>query len=74
MPHLTDSADQKKAIDRDDYHWAVKNAKEPPQYGCTDSFSELAVIMMQENNLTMSKSLQDTETLYTARVTFIEQV
>ena len=46
MPHLTDSVDQKKAIDTEDYHWAVEYAKEPPQYGYIDSFSELAIIMM----------------------------
>ena len=74
MPHLTDSVDQKKAIDTEDYHWAIEYAKEPPQYGCTDSFSELAIIMMQENNLTMPKSLQDAETLYTTLATLIEQV
>ena len=73
LPYLTDSEDQKKAINREHYHWAVEYAKEPPQYGCTDSFSKLAIIMMQENNLAMSKSLQDAETLYTTLVTLTEQ-
>lgn len=62
---LTDSEDQKKAIDRKDYCWAAEYAREPLQYGCSDSFSELTIIMMQENNLSMPKTLQDAETLYT---------
>ena len=40
LPHLTNSVDQKKTVDREDYHGAVEYAKEHPHYGCTDSFSK----------------------------------
>ena len=33
LAHLADSDNQKKAIDKDDYYWAVEYAREPPQYG-----------------------------------------
>ena len=72
LADLSHAADQKIAIDTEDYGWALEYVKDPLEYGCSEEFTELAITIMQENNL--PKTLQDPETLYTILTDFIEQL
>ena len=76
MPLLfLDSEDYKTEVVLDDVETANENfCKEPPPFGCQEEFSDLMLLVMEENGLTMANSLDEALQLYIALLTELQSI
>ena len=68
------SADYKINVDMTDITLAKSFTKSPNTFGCSEEFSELAMIIIQRQNLSMPKTVPAAEILYTTIVNKISSI
>jgi len=75
LPEVTDSQDYKTEVVLDDVETANENfCKEPPPFGCQEEFSDLMLLIMEENGLTMANSLDEALQLYITLLTELQSI
>ena len=73
IPEITGTTDFKAVVDEDDLQTAREMfAAERPRYGCSATFSELAVLLIEDNGLDLPHDVGEAETLYTTLLELIE--
>ena len=68
------STDYKITVDMTDITLAKSFTKSPNTFGCSEEFSELAMIIMQKQNLSMPKTFSEAETFYITIVNEISSI
>ena len=68
------STDYKITVDMTDITLAKSFTKSPNILGCSDKFSELAMIINERRNLSMPKTVSEAETLYITIVNEISSI
>ena len=62
---LSDSQDYKTYEDKDDLQTAEEYfCKECPPFGCQEEFSDLMLLLMEDNNLSMSNNADEAQQLF----------
>ena len=68
------STDYKINVDMTDVTLAKSFTKSPNTFGCSEEFSELAMIIIQRQNLSMPKTVSEAESLYITIVNEISSI
>ncbi len=75
LPEANDARDYQKPVVVEDIQIATERCcRRPPSNGCDDNFTELAIIIMEENNLIMPTTPEEATALYSALLQEIESL
>ena len=75
VPEVTGGEDLKGPVDLDDVDAAEESCcHRSPESCCVEEFTQLASIIMKEQNLTMAKTAEEAVTLYCTLLTSIEDL
>ena len=75
LPEANDARNYLKPVCIKDIEIAEERCcKQPPPNGCDDNFTELAIILMEENNLTMPTTPDEANVLYSVLIQEIESL
>jgi hypothetical protein len=75
LPDATSSHDLLTPVSPDQIEMACERCcVQPPQFGCSAEFVELALVIMQENNLMIPTSTEEAIILYTRLIEEIENI
>ena len=72
---LSDSQDYKTYADKDDLQTAEEYfCKECPPFGCQEEFSDLMILLMEDNNLSMPNNADEAEQLFLTLFTELQSI
>ena len=70
-----DSQDYKTEVNEDDLEVADENfCKERTPFGCREEFSDLILLIMEDNNLSMAVNIDEAEQLYVTLLTELQSL
>ena len=71
----SDSQDYKTYVDKDDLQTAEEYfCKECPPFGCQEEFSDLMLLLMEDNNLSMPNNADEAEQLFLTLFTELQSI
>ncbi len=75
LPEANDARDYQKPVLVEDIQIATERCcRRPPPNGCNDNFTELAIIIKEENNLIMPTTPEEATALYSVLLQEIESL
>ena len=75
LPERYDAQDYKFPVNSIDFDLAEREYSSPPkQFCCSNEFAELALMLMEDLNLSMPSSLEDSKMLYTTLVNEVSRL
>lgn len=73
LPEMTDSQDYKTQVGENDLQITDENVcKERTSFGCREEFSEVILLIMEDNNLSMPTRVDEAEELFLTLVTELQ--